>query len=62
MNNRKAIALAGLGAVCLGAGLLTFRTLRGPEHRFGARKFAWMTREARELKRFDQPSDGVVSG
>ncbi|MCU1232048.1 MAG: hypothetical protein JWP63_15, partial [Candidatus Solibacter sp.] len=41
MNNRKAIALAGVGAVCLGAGLLVFRTMpRGPERRFGARIFA----------------------
>jgi hypothetical protein len=61
MNNRKAIALAGVGAMCLGAGLLVFRTMpRGPERRFGARKFAWMNREAHEPKRFDQPSEAMM--
>jgi photosystem II stability/assembly factor-like uncharacterized protein len=61
MNNRKAIALAGLGAVCVGAAFLFFKNAaKSPASRFGARKFAWMSHEARDLKRFDQPSEAMA--
>ena len=61
MNNRKAIALAGLGAVCVGAAFLFFKSAaKSPASRFGARKFAWMSHEARDLKRFDQPSEAMA--
>lgn len=62
MKNRKAIALAGLTAVCVGAGFVYYRNVQrnSPARRFGAERFAEMTREARELKRFDQPSEAML--
>ena len=61
MNNRKAIALAGLGAVCVGAAFLFFKkAAKSPEARFGARRFAAMNREARDLERNDKPSEAVA--
>ena len=61
MNNRKAIALAGLTALCAGSGYLYYRNVKnGPEARFGEERFEEMKREAREMKRYDQPSEAML--
>jgi hypothetical protein len=61
MKNGKLIAIALLGVVSAGSALVYYKSRpKSPEARFGAKRFAWMNREVKELHRSDKPSEAML--